>query len=480
MKKILSLLLALSLLLTPFAPLASAADSATMTQAVQQSSLLLQLKQKLAQIQYRYTLLEKNIEDAKVNIVEINAQVTNLERVIANLDGQIKDTGKQTLDVKSQKEEGKMEVKQLEEDIQVLQLQFEDQKKIVGELMTMLYVKRGVYYDDEGVNPVKVLASPHSVSQTLQRITYLDLIEGENQTQIDKMAEFSKQLAEKWNELRVKKQELDALDVKLASESASLEGERQAQQDILDETKAEQALLEGMLGSADQRKEDLLREIKIYQENVNTMEAKLAGTSGLLSEDQKSLIEKIEEEMIAGIDGTEAADFLQLDWPVSPGKGITAFFRDPGYQATFGVDHHAVDIRANQGSAIFAPADGVVSEVVFDANSTKFAYIMIAHRMGAMTLYGHISEPAVSAGDYVTRGQIIGFTGGNPGTPGSGGRTTGPHLHFEVWQDGVRTDPLKYLPLDEVPMDNLPDEYLNQIQGALEDQIKQIQDAMGL
>ena len=42
----------------------------------------------------------------------------------------------------------------------------------------------------------------------------------------------------------------------------------------------------------------------------------------------------------------------------------------------------------------------------------------------------------------VLRGQVLGKTGAMPGTPGAGVRTTGPHLHFEVWQDGVRVDPL--------------------------------------
>lgn len=486
MKKILSFILALNLLMLPLSNLAIAEDTvapedtAALTEAVQQSSLLLQLKQKLAQIQYRYTLLDQNIEKAKDSIVEINAAVINLEMVIANLDEQIKNNQKQTLDVKSQKEVGKMDLEKLESDLQVLQLQFEDQKAIVSDLMMMLYMKRGVYYDGGTVNPVKVLASSDSVSETLQNITYLDLMEGENQNQIDKMAQMSTDLSEKWNQIRVKKEELDALDAELSDETTRLQGERQAQQDILDETKAEQALLEGMLGSADQRKEELLSEIEIYQENVDAMQSKLDETNGLLSEDQRSLIEQIEQDMMADISATEAANFLELDWPVSPSKGITAFFQDGGYLATFGVNHNALDVRVNQGSAIYAPADGVVSEVVFDSESTRFSYIMIAHRMGVMTLYGHVSESFVSAGDYVTRGQIIGSTGGMPGTAGAGGRTTGPHLHFEVWQDGVRVDPLKYLPLDELSMDGLPDEYLNQIQGALESQMAQIQEAMDM
>lgn len=483
MKKIFSIILSLTLLSSPMAyadEQVSEADAATMTEAVQQSSLLLQLKQKLAQIQYRYTLLQNNVEQAKESMVEMEKAITNLEMVIASLDDQIKDTEKQILNVKSQKERKVMEVEELEEDIQILELQFEDQKELVGELTALLYVKRDVYYDDEGVNPVKVLASDSSVSETLQKITYLDLIEQENQVQIDKMITLSDELTEKWGELREKQEELDALDTRLADELVRLTGERDAQQELLDELYGERAVLEAMLESADQREEELLREIKIYESNVKMMEEKLAGTTGSLSEDQLALIEQIEQELIENFDPTEAADYLELDWPVSPSRGLTAFFHDEGYQAQFGVDHYALDIRAYQGSAIFAPADGVVSEVIYDESSSRYAYILIAHRMGVMTLYGHISGPAVTAGDYVTRGQVIGFTGGTPGSTGAGARTTGPHLHFEVWQDGVRVDPLNYLPLDELPLDVLPEEYLNQVQGALEEQIKEIQEAMGL
>src|SRR3989338_581266 len=488
LQKLFSAILVFFLLATPVvsATAASAAatengaDPSVLTEVVQQSSLLLQFKQKLAQIQYRFTLLQENVESAKESILDLDEAITNLEMVIANLDDQIKDANKQILDVKSQKERKSMEVEALEEDIQILELQLEDQKVLVGELMTLLYVKRDIYFDDEGVNPVKVLASPGSVSETLQKITYLDLIEAENQSQINKMVTLSTDLSYKWGELRIKKEELEALDVRLADELTRLEGERLAQEELLDEMMGERAVLEAMLESADEREDELLNEIKIYEKNVKMMEEKLAGSTGLLSEDQKMLIEKIEQEMLENFNAEEAADFLELDWPVSPGKGLTAFFNDSGYVAAFGVDHYALDIRANSGTTIFSPADGVVQNVVFDPTSTKYAYILIAHRKGVMTLYGHISATAVSVGDYVTRGQAIGFTGGSPKSIGAGVRTTGPHLHFEVWQDGVRTDPLRYLSLEEVPLDTLPEEYLDKIQKLLEAQIKEIQAAMGL
>jgi murein DD-endopeptidase MepM/ murein hydrolase activator NlpD len=70
---------------------------------------------------------------------------------------------------------------------------------------------------------------------------------------------------------------------------------------------------------------------------------------------------------------------------------------------------------------------------------------MLIHGDNISTVYGHISKPLVSEDDYVVQGQAIALSGGMPGTVGSG-LTTGPHLHFEVRQDGVPVDPLEYLP----------------------------------
>lgn len=486
MHKLLAVILSFSLLLTPLAQAHEGHDelephdTEALTQVVEQSTLLLQLKQKLAQLQYRHTLLESNVESAKEDLITIDAAITNLEMVIANLEDQAKDTSKQILSVKSQKEQKQMDIEALEEEVQIMEMQMADQKALVGELMTLIYVKRETYYTEAGVDAVKVLASPESVSQTLQDITYLDIIEEENQKQIEKLDSLSEELSLKWAELRTRKDELEVLDVQLAGEQTRLNGELAAQKDLLEETLGEKAVLEAMLSTSDEREEDLLQEIKIYEANVASMEQKLSDMNLLLTEDQKAVMAQIEADMLADFDAGEASAFLELDWPVTPAGGLTAFFNDSGYKEQFGVGHGALDIRAKQGSSIYAPADGVVTAVVYDSSSTRYAYIQIAHRMGVMTVYGHVSATAVAAGDYVTRGQLIGYTGAMPGSIGAGVRTTGPHLHFEVWQDGIRVDPLRYLPLEEVPMDSLPEEYLDQVQNALEEQIREIQDAIGL
>ena len=448
------------------------AEVEVVTEAVAQSSLLLQLKQKLAQAQYRYYLLLNNVDQAENGLVDVQNAIANLEDVVAELEGQIKNTGKNILNVKSQKERKKMEVADLEEEVQILELQMEDQKALVGELMTLLYVKQDIYYDDGEVNAVKVLASPDSVSETLQKLTYLDMIEAENQEQIEKMADMSTALAAKWDDLREKQDELDALDSKFAAELSVHEEELASQVALLEEMRVEETIFATMLASADDKEEDLLREIEIYEENVQIMEAKMDGTRVLLSDEQADMITQIEVDMSEQFTVEVASEFLDLAWPVSPERGLTAYFIDSGYVGAFGVQHYALDVRANQGTYINAAADGVVSEVIFDSESSRYAYVRIAHRKGVMTVYGHLSEIAVEVGDYVTEGQIIGLSGGMPGSIGAGMRTTGPHLHFEVWQDGLRVDPLRYLPLEEVPSDYLPEAFLAEMQAQLEEELR--------
>lgn len=134
----------------------------------------------------------------------------------------------------------------------------------------------------------------------------------------------------------------------------------------------------------------------------------------------------------------------ELDWPVYPALGVSAHFEDDGYKARFGIDHHAIDIPVNQGTPIRAPADGKVIHVAL--NGLGYSYITLEHANGLQTIYGHISEAAVQEGDLVSFGEVIGKTGGQPGTPGAGLLTTGPHLHFAVKSEGVLVDPMQFLP----------------------------------
>jgi murein DD-endopeptidase MepM/ murein hydrolase activator NlpD len=98
--------------------------------------------------------------------------------------------------------------------------------------------------------------------------------------------------------------------------------------------------------------------------------------------------------------------------------------------------HRGLDISARRGTPVIAPADGVV---VFTGLSGGLGRtIRIAHGLGYTTVYGHLDAIQVEPGEEVRRGAKIGILGNS-------GRSTGPHLHYEVHVDGEAVNPLYYI-----------------------------------
>lgn len=134
---------------------------------------------------------------------------------------------------------------------------------------------------------------------------------------------------------------------------------------------------------------------------------------------------------------------VALSWPVDPSLGISAHFRDAAYSARFGFEHNAIDIPIIQGSDVRAAADGIVIQSAL--NGLGYSYVTIAHAGDMLTTYGHVSDILVREGEKVRAGDVIALSGGIPGTPGAGLRTTGAHLHFEVRINDEFADPLELL-----------------------------------
>lgn len=105
----------------------------------------------------------------------------------------------------------------------------------------------------------------------------------------------------------------------------------------------------------------------------------------------------------------------------------------------FGGSHYGLDILSYYGAPIYAADSGVVT--TSGSGQEHWSYgicVRINHGNGYQTMYAHMSGTAVSRGQYVEKGQLIGFMG-------SSGRSTGTHLHFEIYVNGVRVNPFNYV-----------------------------------
>lgn len=232
-------------------------------------------------------------------------------------------------------------------------------------------------------------------------------------------------------------------------------------EEYLEKTKEDRESLQAMRAEETQIKKDLEDDQKeleaLYAENravINRLEADKQKTNELLQaneEEDAELEEKLqdlirkktEEEQHrqqGGIPVTPSVpgmhDGFSPRWPV-PGVGlgnITGHFGDI-YDFDSG-PHKGLDIGANYGTPIVAAQAGQVI-------SAEFHYswgnnVLIWHNGTFSTRYAHCSSLAVSVGDYVEQGDVIGYVG-------STGFSMGNHLHFEVYYNGVRVDPDPYL-----------------------------------
>ena len=149
---------------------------------------------------------------------------------------------------------------------------------------------------------------------------------------------------------------------------------------------------------------------------------------------QQLLSEEMRPSLLALCGGTTVADG-ELCWPLPGHTYISCHF---GEVDAFGnTGHRGTDIPVPEGTPILAAHNGTV--LVSGWNDSYGNQVLLDNGAGLSTRYAHMTQTAVTAGEAVTAGQVIGYVG-------STGDSTGSHLHFEVMQGGVQIDPLRLVP----------------------------------
>lgn len=349
---------------------------------------------------------EQMIREKQLQIGSLEEQVSVLNNRIAKKELDIEITQKEIEQTRD-----KIEFKNLE--INEKKSEIESQKNKIMEFIKLIYKNDQRSY-------LEVLILNESFSDFFNYLTFTEDIEYKLKDTLDEVIILRDKLEADKDLLEREKQNLEKLEAKLAQEKNKLDEEKEIKETLLRETRRSENVYRQLLSNA-------------KEEQINADRDILR-----LEKEKRDLLKKKEEEQ------SRLLDSSILSWPVDPSRGITAIFHDPDYPYRHLFEHPAVDIRVAQGTPIKAPANAYVGRVM--DNGMGYSYIMLIHDNGLSTVYGHVSSILVHEDEFVTRGQIIGKSGGAPGTPGAGRLTTGAHLHFEVRLSGIPVNPLNYLP----------------------------------
>jgi len=405
----------------------------------------------------------KKIDDAEVKLIPLREEIKTLTDQVDLFNGQLRFTREKISNAELQIAEKQIEMKRVLGDIQTGKVSLDIQRKAVLEYINLLYHEESQYMElyTEGTSSLKLLLADASVSENLMGKEYVAIMEDTGRKVFHDLEESYLDLREKQATLLLSQTKLNRLYVSLDQEKKILEETRKSKKDLLEEAKTQGDYYEKLLEESIHQQLESALAIQNMKDNIGLIESKLT----LLD---KQIAKEEEAKLSEGESGVPASpspeiDFITLtgesetlSWPVPP-VALTATFHDPTYPAKWGV-HQAIDIRARQFTEIHAPANGYVVEA--KDNGMGYSYIILAHKKNLVTVYGHVYESLVKPGMLVKKGDVIGLSGGTPGTKGAGMQTTGPHLHFEVHYKGEPVNPLDYLPVYELPIEYIPAEYL--------------------
>lgn len=337
--------------------------------------------------------IKEQREEVQNSLAEVAEEVKTLQAKVDNLNAKI---SQKTQEIKNTEDK----IAKKKEDIKKKQEEIQKKKEEIQEREEGLDQRLVVMYKNGSIGFVDVLMGSNSISEFVSNVEMIQKIY-ENDVEILKILEEEhKKLEEQEKQLEVEKQQLVDIQAQLKVQIEELDGQKA-------ELKAEKSKL-------DQKKK--------------TLEAKDAE----LKRDADALISQIKK-LQDSQRVYEGGTFL---WPVPSSTYITSSFGSrlhPIYR-TWRM-HTGTDIGASYGANIVAAASGKV--IMSSWYGGYGNCVMIDHGSGIVTLYGHCSSRLVSAGQEVSRGQVIARVG-------STGNSTGNHCHFEVRINGQYVNPMGY------------------------------------
>lgn len=352
------------------------------------------LKNGLSNIKALLAGLENSKNNLEEYITQLDSDLNAIEENISYLNGQI-----------SQKET----------EIKETQAELDDATQVAADQYAAMKKRIKFMYEKGNASYVEMLASSKSFTDFLNKAEFIRKISEYDRNLLDDYIETQERIA-------AAKDKLVADNEELKEAKAALQNEESAMEELIASKEKEIDVFENDISNKEAAIAQYQAEIAAQDALIKELEAQiLAEKKRLLAENKKAIV----------YDGGKFA------WPAPKYVRISDEYGNR-IHPILGIQqfHNGVDMAAPNGSPILAAYDGEVVSAAYSA--TMGNYIMIDHGDGLYTIYMHASSIGVSPGTMVARGEQIGCVG-------STGRSTGPHLHFSVRENGSYVSPWNYL-----------------------------------
>lgn len=387
------------------------------------------------EVQNRQEELKQENEDLQAKIDALKEDEEAALAYQEELTGKIDENEQKIDQARATIEEMNGKIQELQARLDLSEEKYQGTIDAFKERLKALYVSGG-----SSLGTLEILLDSSSLSEFFTRQELVEVMAQRDQSMLDQLDAYMAETQGDREELVVAQQEVadskkaieaaqDELEVLYEENDllvASLEGQQAQAQEQIAANEAEdaelQAQLEALIAERNRQEEEK------RQQALQNQQAQNGGSDGGEGATQPSGGTGVEP-VTPGLQ----SGFSPI-WPL-PGVGvgsITGHFGD----MYFNGPHNGLDIGASYGTPIVAAQAGEVISAQYHWSWGN--NVLIWHNETFSTRYAHMSSIAVSAGQYVEQGQIIGYVG-------STGESSGNHLHFEVYYGGSRVDPDPYL-----------------------------------
>ena len=355
------------------------------------------LEDQLEQIKKEKEQTKKQIEEAKKKEKDYLNQVNQVEtQLLSSLD-QLNTLNTSLADVKNDIDKTNIDLAVKENDLAEINKDLEEKESILNNRISAIYKNRSSSF-------FELLFKSKSFIELLSKLKLMNLLADQDAKIIEDIKDRKSAVLSVKQNIMELRNEQDNQKVSLEKLVTQAEQKKAEVADILDQ------------------KKDLLSGAKADKNTLLAIEAQQTA--------KENEIQRILESLKYG-----SAPNGKLVWPVA-GRLTSGFGNRMHPILGYVRFHSGIDLAASNGTPIYAADGGQVLQTGYSGGYGNS--ILIYHGGGFATFYAHLSGYAVSNGQMVTRGQLIGYVG-------STGWSTGPHLHFEVRINGAAQNPLGYL-----------------------------------